>query len=105
MMHIFRKDVVPRKCSIVSLCQTIADQNGLIFEIGGDSGEGFFIKFGVPSNSGGYNVEYVDGVDPTKDNVDLLLAIPKIYRAAKNLLASRVDDLNESFKDLVDKKE
>lgn len=43
-MHIFRKDVVPRKCSIMSLCQTIADQNGLIFEIGGDSGEGFLLS-------------------------------------------------------------
>lgn len=105
MSHIFRKKVVPSKCSIISLCQTIADQNGLIFEIGGDSGEGYFIKFGVPTNKGGYNVEYVEGVDPTSDNVDLLLTLPKIYRAAKNLLASRVDDLNESFKDLVDKKE
>lgn len=105
MKHIFRKESVPRKCSIISLCQTIADQNGLIFEIGGDSGEGYFIKFGVPVSSGGYNVTYVEGVDPTKDNVDLLLTLPKIYRAAKNLLASRVDDLNESFKDLVDKKE
>lgn len=77
------------------LCQTIADQNGLIYEVGGDSGEGYFIKFGTPSNTG-YFVEYVKA-DPTKNNNDILSLLPKIYRAVKNLLLSRVDMLNDNF--------
>lgn len=77
------------------LCQIIADQNGLIYEVGGDSGEGYFIKFGTPSNTG-YFVEYVKA-DPTKDNNDILSLLPEIYRAVKKLLLSRVDMLNDNF--------
>lgn len=77
------------------LCQTIADQNGLIYEVGGDSGEGYFIKFGTPSNMG-YFIEYVKA-DPTKDTNDILSLLPEIYRAIKNLLLSRVDMLNNNF--------
>lgn len=77
------------------LCQTIADQNGLIYEVGGDLGEGYFIKFGTPSNTG-YFVEYVKA-DPTKDNNDILSLLPEIYRAVKKLLLSRVDMLNDNF--------
>lgn len=84
------------KISLLSeLCQTIADQNGLIYEVGGDSGEGYYIKFGVPSNIG-YFVEYVKA-DPTKDNNDILSLLPEIYRAVKSLLLSRVDMLNDKF--------
>ena len=84
------------------LCQTIADQNGLIYEVGGDSGEGYFIKFGTPSNTG-YFVEYVKA-DPTKDNNDILSLLPEIYRAVKNLLLSRVDMLNYNFNKFMEDK-
>jgi len=84
-----------KKNLLSELCQIIADQNGLIYEVGGDSGEGYFIKFGTPSNTG-YFVEYVKA-DPTKDNNDILSLLPEIYRAVKKLLLSRVDMLNDNF--------
>ena len=89
---------------VYGLCDKIAQQNGLIFEIGGDSGEGFFIKFGIPSDVG-YEVEYVQ-YDPVngKDN-DLLMVIPKIYKAARNLIAKRADIVSDAVKNFADFKE
>ena len=88
-------------CTINALCNTIAEQNSIIYEVGGDIGEGYYIKFGIPNKSG-YEVETVD-VDPTED-CDLILVIPKIYRAVRNLVSKRADMISDGIKDFADKK-
>lgn len=89
---------------IYNLCKTIADQNGLIFEIGGDFAEGYFIKFGIPSNAS-YEVQYVE-YDPILGNdKDILMVLPKIYKVVRNLITARADIVADGIKDFADKKD
>lgn len=87
----------------VDLLETIAAQNGLTVEYGGNQMDGYIAVFRTPYESNGPQRIQSVAIDMDNNN-DILADLPSIYRAAKNLLADRCDYITNKEKEFFEKK-